>query len=71
MIPVLFMMWCLAAPMGFLAGDVFLSRYPGTSPNFEYLPYLAAVFTPLGALIAVVLIVQTQPQLTEKEEDHE
>lgn len=67
MIPALFMMWCLAAPMGFLVGDVFAHRNLLPDDVAKVLPYLCAVFTPLGAIVALVLIVQTET--VERDED--
>lgn len=67
MIPVLFTMWALAAPAGYLVGDVFAHKNSISKELGDVLPFVTAVFTPLAAMLALVLIMQTQL----KEEDNE
>ena len=69
MIPVLFVMWCIAAPMGFLAGDVFVSKFKSSPDIPKGLPWLSAVFPPLGAALAMVVIAHVEAIEVENEDE--
>lgn len=55
MIPVLFVMWCIASPAGYLAGDVFLSQREGRD-DIAWLPFACAAFPPLAAAVALMVL---------------
>lgn len=49
--------WALAAPMGYLAGDIFVALYlKEDHPMADGVPWVAAAFPPLGAVLAVVVL---------------
>ena len=56
MIPFLFAVWAMAVPGGYLAGDLWADRHPDKAP--DGLPWLTAIITPLGAVLAVILIFE-------------
>lgn len=47
----------MAAPAGYLAGSVYLEI---NKSKAEWLPYACAACLPLGAVIAVVVLTQTE-----------
>lgn len=58
MIPAIFTFIALAAPGGWLAGDVFRVKRD-KQDEWAALPIAAAVITPLGALLALIMILET------------
>lgn len=56
MIPVLFVMWCLSAPAGYVAGDVFLAQMDYRKGENNWLPVVCALFPPLAAFIAILVL---------------
>lgn len=68
MIPVLFTMWAIAAPMGYLVGDVYAHKNKLAKDGMgQAIPYACAILTPLGALIALVVMTQISTK-TENDE---
>ena len=62
MIPALFALWALAAPMGYIIGDVFCHKN-NVSPDTAKMACIAcAALTPMAAMLAVLLIVQTETE---------
>lgn len=59
---VMFAVWALAAPMGYIIGDVY-SHKNGVKGGV--LPILCAILTPMGTMLALVLATQV---IQEKEE---
>lgn len=46
----------VAAPCGYLAGDVYTNKYKSSPEMTKALPILAACFPPLAAVLAIILI---------------
>ena len=59
MLPSLIAMWMLSMPASYLAGDVYASRNPKVSSAF---PWLCAVLTPLGAVAAIMTIIEVEDE---------
>lgn len=62
MIPAIFAMWCMALPMGYLAGSVFAELH---ELDGSILPLVSALFPPLGMILAAVIIIQTEGRSSE------
>ena len=60
MIPALFTMWALGLPMGFLVGDVFAHKNNLDPSVTNMVRVGCALITPLGAIMAFVVLVQTE-----------
>ena len=61
MIPILVACWAVSAPMGYLVGDLFVSRVKFQDEDFaRAVPWLAGIFPPLGAILALVVMVQIE-----------
>ena len=60
MIPALFAIWALCAPMGYLAGDLFAERFTGDTSGL--LPLLGALFPPVGAVLALLVILSAHTE---------
>ena len=59
MIPAMFAMWAMAAPMGYLAGIAFCNVMKIKS-GAEYVPWLGAVLTPMGMVMALMVVVSDE-----------
>lgn len=59
MILYLIAVWALAAPPGYLAGDVYAAQNYGPDDDIaDIIPWIAAAFPPLAAVLAVIVITQ-------------
>ena len=54
--------WATVAPAGYLAGAVWAHK---NSKNAEFLPWACAAFPPLAAVLAMVVITQTETETDE------
>lgn len=58
------MLWALCAPGGYLAGQVYCHK---NKTSEVVIPYVAAALPPVGAVLALLVIIQAQT--TEETED--
>jgi len=49
--------WFIAAPSGFVVGELFKEHFPDEEVK-DFVPWLCAAFPPLSAILAIALIIK-------------
>lgn len=55
------MMWAMAAPAGYLAGDVYCEMSENTDLA-RFLPWVCAALPPFGAMVAIFVLIRGSEQ---------
>ena len=61
MIPAIVAFWAMAAPAGYLAGAAWMHNNE-KEKEFSWMPLACGLFTPLGAVIALVVLTQSETE---------
>ena len=61
-----FVMWAIACPMGYVIGDVYCEKY---GLDDSVIPFVAALFTPVAAIMAMQLISHVKLEESREEND--